>query len=64
MSWLEIFVLTAKWITAIWCGALAAALVGFGVLAAITFLGGLVTGAEPLLAKTDPNADAGSHLAA
>jgi len=52
MDWIEIFILTAKWVSAIWAGVLAAALLGFAVLGALIGLGGILTRAEPLWKQT------------
>ena len=46
MTWLEIFIVTAKWMTAIWAGFTAAAILGFAVIGAVVGIGGKITGAE------------------
>jgi hypothetical protein len=48
MTWIEIFLATAKWATALWAGVAAAAVFGFLVIGAVIAIGGLLTGADPL----------------
>jgi hypothetical protein len=59
MGWFEIFLTVAKWVTAVWVGVLAAALLGFLALGAIIAVGGWLTGAEPLWEPERPSPKTG-----